>query len=64
MNIMIAFIPDTVWMAGDSPTADIEGAVNAGIPAILVHTPNRCGAEFQANSLKDVIPIIEPDKGV
>jgi putative hydrolase of the HAD superfamily len=51
--------PDAVWMIGDSYIADVRGANNAGIPAILVHTPNQYGAEYCANTLKDVLPIIE-----
>jgi len=29
--------PDEVWMVGDNPHADIEGAEGVGLPAILVH---------------------------
>ena len=28
--------PDTVWMVGDNPVADIAGAARAGIPGVLV----------------------------
>ena len=28
--------PETLWMVGDNPVADVEGAEAAGIPAILV----------------------------
>ena len=28
--------PDELWMVGDNPVADIDGATRAGIPAILV----------------------------
>lgn len=28
--------PDTVWMVGDNPVADVEGAEALGIPAVLV----------------------------
>jgi putative hydrolase of the HAD superfamily len=28
--------PDEVWMVGDNPVADVEGATAVGIPAILV----------------------------
>ncbi|HEY3982024.1 MAG TPA: HAD family hydrolase [Streptosporangiaceae bacterium] len=30
--------PDTVWMVGDNPIADIAGAARAGIPGVLVRT--------------------------
>ena len=30
--------PDELWMVGDNPIADVEGAEAAGIPAILVRT--------------------------
>lgn len=32
----VAGDPETIWMVGDNPVADIEGAETAGIPAILV----------------------------
>lgn len=54
--------PGTVWMVGDNPVADIKGANNAGIPAILVHSPNPGNAEYHADTLKDIIPIIESEK--
>ena len=31
--------PTKTWMVGDSPTADIDGAEQAGIPALLVRKP-------------------------
>lgn len=55
--------PDIVWMIGDNPHADIMGANSFGIPAVLVHAPNNCGAKYHAKNLKDVIPIIQPDQG-
>jgi len=30
--------PDALWMVGDNPVADVEGAEAAGIPAILVRS--------------------------
>jgi putative hydrolase of the HAD superfamily len=30
--------PDTAWMVGDNPIADIAGAARAGIPGVLVRT--------------------------
>ena len=45
--------PDTVWMVGDNPIADVQGAQRLGIPAILVRTadpatPDRAGADLHA----------------
>lgn len=33
--------PQKIWMIGDNPQADVEGARAAGIPAILVQHPDR-----------------------
>lgn len=41
--------PETCYMVGDNPVADIEGARNAGIPAILVHSG------VTLSDLKDII---------
>ena len=48
--------PQTMWMVGDNPTADIAGAEAAGIPAILVRTPNR--ANGQPLTLHDAAAVI------
>lgn len=59
-RVLATLPPDAkVWMVGDNPVADAEGAEAAGIPAILVRhdTPSfgrRCG------SLADIIAIVEP----
>jgi putative hydrolase of the HAD superfamily len=34
--------PQTVWMLGDNPVADVAGAEALGIPAILVRGPDGC----------------------
>lgn len=31
--------PESVWMVGDNPVADVAGALAVGVPAILVHAP-------------------------
>jgi HAD superfamily hydrolase (TIGR01549 family) len=36
---------DELWMVGDNPRADLDGAARAGIPAILVRTPLPPGRE-------------------
>lgn len=48
--------PRTIWMVGDSPTADIAGAEAVGIPSILVRTPNH--AQGQPLTLHDAAAII------
>ncbi len=53
--------PGTVWMAGDSIKADIEGASALGIPAVLVHTPDPGNLKYNADTLKNVISIVEPE---
>lgn len=57
---VIAGLPPgaTVWMIGDSPSADVQGAEGAGIPAVLV----RCNsplAKRQCPTLVGVIEIVE-----
>lgn len=49
---------DTVWMIGDSYSADIMGAQAVGIPAILVRKPHP-GAERSCHSLAEVIRMLE-----
>jgi putative hydrolase of the HAD superfamily len=51
--------PKSVWMIGDNISADIIGAQNVNIPAILVHTKNNYNIKYSASTLKDVIFIIE-----
>jgi putative hydrolase of the HAD superfamily len=49
--------PRTVWMVGDSVSADVAGAEAAGIPAILVRT-TADGVERRAETLLDVEPFL------
>jgi putative hydrolase of the HAD superfamily len=51
--------PKPVWMVGDSISADIIGAQNVNIPAILVHSTAADNIKQYASTLKDVIFIIE-----
>jgi putative hydrolase of the HAD superfamily len=48
--------PGTVWMVGDNPVADIEGAEAAGIPAVLVRSDGP--AARQADGLAGAVEII------
>ncbi len=52
--------PATVWMVGDSPTADVAGATAAGIPALLVRTPDETGAVRTLSEAADVIIAAAP----
>jgi putative hydrolase of the HAD superfamily len=58
-QIALEMLPDTetVWMIGDSFTADVQGAESAGIPAILVRRPHP-GASRYCGSLADVPVLI------
>jgi putative hydrolase of the HAD superfamily len=38
--------PETAWMVGDNPVADIAGAARAGIPGILVRTSTADGSRW------------------
>jgi len=49
--------PGRVWMIGDNPVADIEGAEGLGIPAILVRAGS--GAKRWARDLHGAAAIIE-----
>ena len=51
--------PEIVFMIGDNPVADIKGAKEAGIPAILVHrnAPD-CGADASLKELTDLLNIL------
>jgi putative hydrolase of the HAD superfamily len=51
--------PKVIWMVGDNIEADVRGAQRMGLPAVLVHSVGESGATFHAETLRDVIPIIE-----
>ncbi|MBZ4666269.1 HAD family hydrolase [Mahella sp.] len=53
--------PKTVWMIGDSLNADIVGAQNVNIPAILVHSKYTDNIKYYADTLKNTICIIEKE---
>ena len=48
--------PREVWMVGDNPHADIEGAEAVGLPAILVRSDGR--ARHRAGGLEDAVAVI------
>ena len=52
--------PSTVWMVGDNIDADVNGAEQFGIPAILVRRPDPGEAKRFAATLYDTIPYISP----
>jgi len=47
---------DEVWMVGDNPVADVQGAEAAGIPAILVRREGK--AERRCGDLHEVVRMI------
>lgn len=49
--------PRQLWMVGDSYTADVLGAENVGIPAILVRSRHE-SARYQCASLSEVAHIV------
>ena len=51
--------PERVWMIGDEPVADIQGAEAAGLPAILVRSPQTEGIRYYARDLTEAVAIIE-----
>lgn len=46
--------PSRALMIGDNPYADILGAHQAGLPAVLVHRDTQSPAEFTAKELRDI----------
>lgn len=48
--------PDEVWMIGDNPVADVEGAEALGIPAILVRREGRAQRRF--DDLRGVVEML------
>ena len=46
--------PDSCFMIGDNPVADIQGAKDAGIRAILVNNPRPSGADHTCADLEAV----------
>lgn len=51
--------PEKVWMVGDNVIADIKGAEDAGIAAILVNQPPVEEVKYCAANLREVIRIVE-----
>lgn len=47
--------PRKAWMVGDNPAVDIAGAAAAGIPAILVRTPDSTGHVIGLDQAVDLI---------
>ncbi len=59
--------PDVCYMIGDNPIADVDGAVEAGLPAILVNEPHGHGTAeheptYRCDKLDDLRPILIGDK--
>ncbi|MDR0905892.1 MAG: HAD family hydrolase [Oscillospiraceae bacterium] len=50
--------PQTRYMVGDNPVADIRGGKNAGMTTILVHNDTPCDADFVCGSLNEVAEIL------
>lgn len=51
--------PHTVrFMIGDNPVADIEGAKQAGLSAILVHGRKECSKEYVFEQLMDITKVL------
>lgn len=54
----LAGYPKQCYMVGDNPNADIEGAKNAGIPAILVHKNVSSRADYTFDTLSEILPLL------
>ena len=51
--------PENVWMVGDNPEADIQGAESLGIPAVLVRSQPGENTKYYAHDLLEAASIIE-----
>ncbi len=51
--------PNEVWMIGDNYIADIKGAEDVGIKAILVRGPFREDVKYYAKNLREVVRVID-----
>ena len=56
--------PERVWMIGDEPVADIQGAEAVGLPAILVRSPQTEGVRHYAPNLLEAVEIINTHSNV
>lgn len=56
--LTLAGQPERCYMIGDNPHADIEGAVNAGIPAFLVHRNTLSKALNRFDTLTDLLGVL------
>jgi putative hydrolase of the HAD superfamily len=59
MALSLVGNPKNVWMVGDNPISDVQGAETQGIPAILVRNQQNEEAKYKAHDLYEVIKIIE-----
>ncbi len=57
--LSLAGNPKTVWMVGDNPVSDVQGAEKQGIPAILVRNPPDAAVKYSAQNLWGAMRIIE-----
>jgi putative hydrolase of the HAD superfamily len=55
LAIKRAGAPRHVWMVGDNPTADVAGASEAGIPALLVRDPGATGGGLDLHQAAAII---------
>jgi putative hydrolase of the HAD superfamily len=58
----IAGRPEQVWMVGDNPVADVDGAEQVGIPAILVRRD--AATTRRADDLHGAVAIILDERGL
>ncbi len=54
--------PERVWMIGDNPVADVQGAEAVGIPAIQVRMRRAEGIRRHSSDLHGVIPLVAGDR--
>lgn len=51
--------PHALYMVGDNPIADIQGAQAMGLHTIAVHSCTNSTAEYYCQTLSDILPILK-----
>lgn len=55
----VAEYPDTCYMIGDNPVADVQGGKAAGLTTILVHTDADTDADYHCKNLSEIPQLLK-----
>lgn len=56
--LALAGEPETPFMVGDNPVADVAGGKNAGMTTVLVHKNTPCGSDYQFETLAEILDVL------